>query len=57
MNFDHSGRMSHGIISSINSCMETGADLGFSRGGGADFQKKFENFDDLFFYRSTKLIF
>ena len=25
-----------------------GADLGFSR-GGADFQKKFENFDDLFF--------
>ena len=35
--------------------MEPGADLGFSR-GGADFQKKFENFDDLFF-RSTKLIF
>ena len=28
----------------------TGADLGFSRGGGADFQKKFENFDDLFFF-------
>ena len=27
----------------------TGADLGFSRGGGADFQKKFENFVDLFF--------
>ena len=33
------------------------ADLGFSRGGGgADFQKNFENFDDHFF-RSTKLIF
>ena len=32
-----------------------GADLGFSRGGGADFQKNFENFYDLF--RSTKLIF
>ena len=31
-------------------------DLGFSR-GGADFQKKLENFDDLFFFfRSTKLI-
>ena len=29
---------------------------GFSRGGGANFQKSFENFDDLFF-RSTKLIF
>ena len=27
----------------------TGADLGFSRGGGADFQKMFENFVDLFF--------
>ena len=26
-----------------------GADLGFSR-GGADFQKIFENFDDLFFF-------
>ena len=25
-----------------------GADLGFSRGGGADFQKVFQNFDDLF---------
>ena len=36
-----------------------GADLGFSRGGGgADFQKIFQNFDDLFFFfRSTKLIF
>ena len=35
----------------------SGADLGFSRGGGgADFQKIFENFVDLFF-RSTKLIF
>ena len=28
----------------------------FSR-GGADFQKIFQNFDDLFFFRSTKLIF
>ena len=28
-----------------------GADLGFSwGGGGADFQKIFENFDDLFFF-------
>ena len=35
----------------------TGADLGFSR-GGADFQKKIENFDDIFFFfRSTKSIF
>ena len=32
---------------------QAGADLGFSRGGGADFQKIFQNFDDLFF-RSTK---
>ena len=42
--------------------LQTGADLGFSRGGGggvADFQKIFENFDDLFFlfFRSIKLIF
>ena len=29
--------------------LHPGADLGFSRGGGADFQKKFENFDDPFF--------
>ena len=29
--------------------LDPGADLGFSR-GGADFQKKFENFDDLFFF-------
>ena len=36
--------------------LATGADLGFSRGGGAVFQKNFENFDDLFF-RSTKLTF
>ena len=28
----------------------------FSR-GGAEFQKNFENFDDHFFFRSTKLIF
>ena len=33
-----------------------GADLGFSRGGGAGFQKNVKNFDDLF-YKSTKLIF
>ena len=32
--------------------LKTGANLGFSR-GGADFQKVFQNFDDLFF-RSTK---
>ena len=32
------------------------ADLGFSR-RGADFQKKIENFDLFFFFRSTKLIF
>ena len=32
-----------------------GADLGFSRGGGEDFPKCFENFVDLF-YRSTILI-
>ena len=31
-----------------------GADLGFSRGGGADFQKILTTF---FFFRSTKLIF
>ena len=39
--------------------LPTGADLGFSRGGGGGrFQKKLENFDDLFFFfRSTKLIF
>ena len=35
---------------------EPGADLGFSR-GGAEFQKIFENFDDLFFFRSIRLIF
>ena len=29
----------------------------FSRGGGVDFQKFFQNFDDLFFFRLTKLIF
>ena len=30
--------------------LSAGADPGFSRaGGGADFQKIFENFDDLFF--------
>ena len=36
---------------------DQGADLGFSRGGGGgggggwgDFQKKFENFDDLFYF-------
>ena len=30
-------------------CVCAGADLGFSR-GGADFQKIFQNFDDLFFF-------
>ena len=29
--------------------LPAGADLGFSRGGGADFQKIIEHFDDLFF--------
>ena len=29
---------------------DAGADLGFSRGGGADFRKNFQNFDDLFFF-------
>ena len=30
--------------------LRSGADLGFSRGGGgADFRKFFQNFDDLFF--------
>ena len=29
--------------------IQSGADLGFSRGGRAKFQKNFENFDDLFF--------
>ena len=34
--------------------LRTRADLRFSRGGGADFQKTFENFDDLFIcFRST----
>ena len=37
--------------------IKPGADLGFSRGGGADFQNNFENFDGLFVYRSAKLIF
>ena len=41
----------------IKRCWYAGADLGFSRGGGGGFSKKIENFDDLFFYRSTKLIF
>ena len=40
------------LISSLS--LSTGAHLGFSR-GGADFQKKIENFVDLIF-RSTKLI-
>ena len=36
----------------------SGADLGFSRGVGAGFQKEVENFDDLFFYfRSTQFDF
>ena len=36
---------------------EPGANLGFSRGGGAEFQNIFKNFDDFFLFRSTKLIF
>ena len=33
-----------------NRSTDAGADLGYSRGGGgADFQKEIENFDDLFF--------
>ena len=42
----------------LNFCLVAarGGSRVFSRGGGADFQKKFENLDDLFF-RSTKLIF
>ena len=28
--------------------VDSGADLGFSRRGGADFQKEIEKFDDLF---------
>ena len=31
--------------------IRSGADLGFSRRGGADFQKIFQNFDDLFLGR------
>ena len=34
----------------------SGADLGFSRKEGADFQRGFENFDDIFFWW-TELIF
>ena len=33
------------ISRSASKEMQTGADLGFSRGGGSDFQKKFEIFD------------
>ena len=41
----------------IKICTGRGGSRIFSRGGGgADFQKKFENFDGLFF-RSTKSIF
>ena len=51
----------HGRKASKTSVSWSGADLGFSRGGGgggADFRKIFQNFDDLFFFfRSTKLIF
>ena len=43
------------LIPNLHMQVRSGADLGFSR-GGADFQKIFENFVDLFF-RSTKLIF
>ena len=37
-------------------CVRGGSRI-FSRGGGTDFQKNFQNFDDLFFFRSTKLTF
>ena len=38
--------------------MYPGADLGFSRGGGADFQKEIENFDDqIDFLSSPKALF
>ena len=33
------------LLSQFLKCSSSGADLGFSRGGGADFQKIFENFD------------
>ena len=48
----------HGLVRVLAkfSAPQAGADLGFSRGGRI-FKKKFENFDDLFFFRSTKLIF
>ena len=39
----------------IKSSLPAGADLGISRGGVADFQKKFEKFI-YFFLGSTKLI-
>ena len=38
-----------GLVSIFYDTHKQGPDLGFSRGGGADFQKKIENFDDLFF--------
>ena len=48
------------IMDVLNSChiliKVAGADLGFSRAGQADFQKKIESFVDLFL-RSIKLIF
>ena len=45
------------VIGKQNQHKRRGGSRIFSRGrGGADFQKKLENFDD-FFFRSTKLIF
>ena len=45
------------IWKKVNLSRDSGADLGFSRGtgggGGADFQKSFENFVDIFL-RSIK---
>ena len=41
-----------------NKIVSRGGSRIFSRGGGgADFQKIFQNFDDLFILRATKLIF
>ena len=50
------------IVQNEECCTEVvectaGADLGFSRGGGADFSKSFRKFCRPFFCRSTNLIF
>ena len=44
---EHKEKWEHKELSQLS---KAGADLGFSRGGGADFQKIFQNFDDLFFF-------